>query len=448
MDVPEQKARRRRLSWIAGAGVALVLVLLVALSLAARRPPQRRGRLTDGSTVTVQAVTWGTEERVVGSPLQTLLYRLLPTPQNEWSGARAYRGGAPRTLTFWVTRQGAGSLMPTDLEATTFDEHGNESSAVQPQGLGNGLERWEFRAFPRRGRITGLRFYQRLSPNPQQSGAPGSSWARVGEITAPNPTPGPHPQWTPPPLPVTVSAGDVQVTLTRLEAGVDPESTFLSPGPAEVYCRASFDIRRHGKRTREWSTYIQSISDATGNTWNIGSTAFSEVALLFPSPPWPGEEAWKLRVQLTRNSSAKFAADELWQVDRIPIPGPGRGVPLARQATVQGVALELVGIYGMGAPMPEGFEFTGPEKIPVLLLRVQGSSPRDLARTFIRARDDRGREVRVNMTASTSDERESRELLRVEAAPDAKWFEFTYAVHRVRYVEILAPKVHGKHAHK
>ena len=133
MDVPEQKARRRRLSWIAGAGIALVLVLLVALSLAARRPPQRRVRLADGSTVTVQAVTWGTEERVVGSPLQTLLYRLLPAPRNEWSGARAYRGSGPGTLTFWVTRAGAGSLMPTDLEATVFDEHGNESSAVRPQ---------------------------------------------------------------------------------------------------------------------------------------------------------------------------------------------------------------------------------------------------------------------------------------------------------------------------
>ncbi|HTE20518.1 MAG TPA: hypothetical protein VK689_19300 [Armatimonadota bacterium] len=428
--------------WIAGSLVALAVVLAAALWFASRPATLQTVRLADGSTLRLEAVSYGAEETFLGNPLQRILYTLLPPPLKERSGAAAYRSTAPDTLTYWVTRTGNGNVSD-GIAGTVVDEAGNESPPVNGQGLGNGRERYEFKAFPRRGQSANLRLYRRRDVPAGPATVKQVGWDLLGLAPAANPVRGPHPRWSPSPLPVTARSGDLDLTVSRLSLGGNPGGSYLSRGPGEAYCSATFRLSRGGKPAIDWYPGIRSISDATGNRWSIGSSASSSVPggveQLFPSPAISGEDAWKLEVQLTRTASAAFAPRELWQVRGIPLPRKGQGIPLLRKATVNGFPVELVGIYGPGAALPPGYDFIGDEDRTALLLRSTGAVPADTSRGPIRARDERGREVLVRMAASISNGAGTQELLRVDAPPGAKSFDFTYAVHAVRYVEIVVP---------
>jgi len=411
------------------------------LALASRPAPRPRVPLADGSFLTLEAVAYGTGESVVGSGLQRFLHSVLPPGQKDRAGASVYRGVTPGRLSVWVRRPGP-QYPYGELQATLFDEHGCESPSVPVGFSGSEHERWEFPVFPRRGGTLGLRLYRRLTDTPTADPSAGAGWSRLGEISAPHPAPAAYPRWEAVPQPVP--SGELQVAVTRLETGVDPHLGAMQRGPAETYCAATLRITRGGKPAPDWSAGLHSISDATGNTWNVGHSASTtdgrSTRVTFPSCPWPDEDVWKLRLQLTRNYRASFSPRELWSVRGIPIPARGQTVPLANKATVNGAGLELVSVLGPGARLPVGFQFSGHERSPVLLLRIDEPVPDDLVRTIVTARDERGRKVQLSFAASRTDSRESRELLRIEAPPGARSLDLTYAVHSRRYVEVLARK--------
>jgi hypothetical protein len=440
-----EKARPRgRAGLLIGAFLALGLALAAAVLLLAWRPPLRKTSLADGSVVTLEAVTYGLQTRVQGSALQRLFYALLPAGRKEHAGVTVCRGSAPGVLAFWVMRDGP-ALTPTQLVGTVFDELGNESPSVYAQGLGQNRERFEFTVFPRRGRISALRLYRHLSSDVRQNS---ETWKALGEVPTRNPVGGTYRQWSAGPLPAAARTGDVAVAVKAFVIGADPGRTYMMRGPAEVYCSVTLRVTQGGKPAGYWSPSLESISDITGNLWNVGSGAYtshgSEVRILFPSCTWPGEEAWKLRVRLVRTPGAAFAPHELWQVRSIPIPPRGRSALISKAATVNGASLELVGVLGPDTRPPPGFEFAGRPQAPALLLRAREPMPRDLYRSLVRARDERGREVSVSSTASTGDRSESREVLRIDAPPGAKTLDLTYGVQRARYVEILVPKKAGQ----
>src|SRR4029450_2874193 len=105
--------------------------------------------------------------------------------------------------------------------------------------------------FPRRGRKVILRLYD------ERRGG------KIAEFSAPNPTPGPHPTWTPESFPITRREDDLAFSLTKL---ILNESYDEKAAPNYgLHYRAFFLIPRRDQSTREWAPVSVIISDATGN---------------------------------------------------------------------------------------------------------------------------------------------------------------------------------------
>jgi hypothetical protein len=437
---PLSAARRRRsapVTILALAALAFVLAAVVVLGL--RAPTAPSVRLSDGSTVSLEAVTFGAEQRLGGGPLQRMLYSLLRSWPPDRFGVSVYRGSAPGVLAYWTRRKGQQHGLDS-FQATVFDELGNESPASWAQGLGSGTERYEFRAFPRRGRIAGLRFYLRRVSKVGPHNAEQYAWEKLGEIRAPNPLPPAAARWSPPPLPASAGRGETRVTLTQLQIGVRPDHASLLRGPAEEYCEARLRLGETGPPP-PWSASIVEVSDASGNTWPVTSSASDtrngEVTILFPACPWPSEEAWKLRLRLLRTAQAVFGPDELWEVRGIPLPAAGKQVALVRRKTLQGTALELVAIRGKGAAPPGNLIFW---PSPTLRLARTGAIGREVYHQVIRSTDERGRPVEIHEVASTGDSKGTTEVLEVKAPPRSRSVNLTFAVQKPRFVDLLVPK--------
>src|SRR4029077_16716963 len=90
-----------------------------------------------------------------------------------------------------------------DGQENDFDPVGNKMAGVEE---GNGRKYWvgEIPVFPRRGKEVHLRLL--------------ANEKTVAEFKISNPAPGPHPTWTPRPLPASVTANGLEVTLDRFLA--------------------------------------------------------------------------------------------------------------------------------------------------------------------------------------------------------------------------------------
>ncbi|MFN3651412.1 MAG: hypothetical protein ACK47B_17690 [Armatimonadota bacterium] len=442
---PTDEVRVRPRGWsrrvVGGLGCAAgLLVLVVAgLALAGGGPVSQPVRLANGETVTLEAVTVGTQPYVSGTPWQRVLHGLLPGSLKQRSGARTYQASDPRMVTFWVRRASVASPgQPASLQAMPFDEHGCTGPLVFGQGLGESLERYELRALPRRGERVGLRFGRTVDPS-----RPDSKWEVLGEISTPNPIPRPLPVWPPTRTPVTGTADRLSVQMLELKAGVDPGELNLNPGPEMVYWSARYRIFEDGKPTRAWSGSPSEMEDATGNQWYSGSVGYSEEpdvrVLHFTNPRWRDESSLKVGFSLYRTPEARFTPAETWSVKRIPIPTGDSVVTLGRSATVNGLPLGLVAIYGPQAKLPQNLPFGGGEGQVRLVMRGAGAPPPLCMEMVRRATDNTGREVRLQNTAMTSNGQERQMLYRVDAPAGATHFDLEYVVHYGKKVEMTVP---------
>lgn len=423
--------RRLPRGLVVAAGLLLPAAALVGVVPLLLQPPsQPEIRLWNGVSIQVRAVTFGRETRVVGSPLQQFLYLVLPAGEKERSGAVAFTGNTPGALTFWTVLRAPNS-MSMGLHAAVLDEQGNASPSQWTSFSTDTPTACEFAAFPRRGREVRLCLYHPMSGTADR-------WETLGMASLPNPATGAFPQWNPPPLPATAHAGSLAVTLSRLERDENPGDLI----PAYARCRARYRLTERGKPSANWTALLTDISDATGNTWAVD---YADTATptgpdsVFMAPQAPGERAWKLRFRLARTPTASYAASEVWEVPEVPVPAPGVALPLGKKATVQGMPLELVGVYGPGARLPAGFRFGKPYRTPVLLLRIRNPSARGLLHSLLPIRDDRGRALHLGMAIDSGDGDERHVIYRIDSPPGVRRFTFRYAVQPVRYVEITAP---------
>ncbi len=152
-----------------------------------------------------------------------------------------------------------------------------------------------------------------------------------GEFLITNPAPLVVENWTPEPLPVTKSDGDLEVTLSNLVAGAPSpyrqgEHPALSD-PANQCVHLKFDFRQNGQPTTNWSSRSVATSDATGNRVRgvISSYPLDGVHPIYPDrihpsfPPvidgyfyrpglWPDQSPWKVRLEFIRRSN--FSEEE------------------------------------------------------------------------------------------------------------------------------------------
>ena len=436
---PRQWSRRGKLFLVAVS--ALVLVGIIGL-LSARPAPSQGVRFPDGSVVSLEAVTFGVEQKTTGTLLQRLLRAIAPNQLKGVTGAREYEGSAPGELTFWTWHV----LSPAQLTAPSHtqvvavpqDEAGNFGARVDGQGVGDYTERYACSSFPRRGRTIRLQFFERVDA----AGGGDPTWKPLGEFTVPNPSPGGYPVWSAPALPVKASAAGVELELAEFTAGVHPKDTWLSPGPGEGYFLAKYRLRERGQPTEAWTAELRSFQDATGNSWSIHSSGTTTKGggayeAFFTGPITPDEAALQAQAYLWPTAKGPIPSQDRWAIRNIPLPAKGRTVALLRRQEVHGVPLELTAIYGAGAKLPVGF--VTPDHRPRVLLRSPASMPDDLRSLLVSAVDDRGRTVDLHFDASSSDGTRKLEVFSVDAPPGARSLHLVYAIVRRRGLSLRVP---------
>lgn len=161
----------------------------------------------------------------------------------------------------------------------------------------------EVAAFPRRGKELRLRLM--------------SGEKAVAEFKIRNPCPGPHPVWKANPLPLTVTNKGLEITLEKFTADSVRRRT-----------RCVFRVRENGTESTGWLPAGFEISDATGNHWkpinDKPQSTNSCVLGSFLGALWPGEEAWKVRVQF--KAAGKQATNQTpFSVEFLAKPEQGRG---------------------------------------------------------------------------------------------------------------------------
>jgi hypothetical protein len=158
-----------------------------------------------------------------------------------------------------------------------------------------------------------------------------------GEFILTNPVPGMFAQWMTKPLPDTEFDGDLEVTLTKLVAGVPmPHYQGSTNGPANdpahQCVHLNFDFRQNGQSTTNWEAWPVQTTDASGN-WSRGLIYGYPTNGVFTKNPlnwvldgdyfqpglWP-DQPWKVRLEFIQRSG--FSDDEMVTFTNIPVkPG-------------------------------------------------------------------------------------------------------------------------------
>ena len=406
--------------------LALFALLLLGVLVAIFRPSGGESightvTFSDGSTMTLKAVTYGTQHRYFGGGWEQRLLSLLP--QNLASRLASQKGtlmiGRP-SIAFWFERVGTG---PTtrDPQLILFDASGfgisGSPSMMRKGGAGKWIEGWAFESWPRRERTFTLRVYEQGKQYPDATS--------IGEFTIRNPTPGKYPVWTAPEPPLTAREGELAVALFDLTAGVGRGANKWKPAPNPTVSqtRAGFRIEQNGQPTTEWAIASVEATDATSNVifgiWGHSQERDAEYVELQPHL-WPAEGAWKMRVGLSRRSD--FVASELWTLRGVPLSGATLPSLVATRTNLQGAALQYVGrMRWSGVNDAQQFKF-----------RTTLGRP-DYRLTLVRALDDNGREAEeVGSFESTGEWG-----FALRAQTNATSLDLTVALHQTRYVEFL-----------
>jgi hypothetical protein len=238
-----------------------------------------------------------------------------------------------------------------------------------------------------------------------------------------NPAPRTIAQWTPEPLPATKSAGDLEVTLTKLIAGTPVpyrEGSRRAPtsDPVNQCIHLDFNFRVNGQATTNWGAWPVQTTDASGN-WSRGlilaypknGVSPSYPDRIHPSfPPendgyyfqpglWP-VEPWKVRLEFIQRSG--FSDDEMVTFTNLRVRSGSQqdaddewtwdasktNFNFVAKATVNGVHLQLLPplLVVNGAQSSE-------KEITIIIGAGPGFKPQGMNLTVVAATDDQGREL-------------------------------------------------------
>jgi hypothetical protein len=277
------------------------------------------------------------------------------------------------------------------------DENGNQFDPIANSGVGlvdNTARRFwtrEAPVFPRRGKEVRLRV---------MSNGNGTD-KLLAEFKIPNPAPGPYPIWTPSPLPASSSKDGLEATLAKFAAiQTSPEISAKHERYSRTEC--DFTFRENDRQTVDWTPVVFEVSDATGNHWRawpcnpVGGTDPGHVRAAFDGALWPGESAWKLRVEFKR--TANFPASELLRIPKIRLPDTNEVLEPHTPYERNGVNIELAAVVGADVPQDN----RRPALVNVRRTRgcmsvVLRGPVISLGRrmTFVSATDEQGRDVKL-----------------------------------------------------
>ena len=433
-------------------GVSILLIIGTAVSSLWLSRNRHYSIREDKPFVRLVSVAVGTNFscRLNRSPpwIQTPL-RLLPASLGSFfdawfgmgSGALSlvsYRG-ATNVAVFTANQQRSGGGGPEALIA--FDSQGNSFMAAHGGGsIGSddgrwsrSIKGWVLQAFPRRTRTLGLRFVG--------VGSDHKTWQPLAEFYIRNPLFGNYPVWVAEPVPVTKVDGDLRVTLTALQTGISLEDPSRAAQTNETAAtRAIFQVQQAGQPNTSWRPKMIEVSDATGNRWSPFIPAESHKQMgnladvMFVGALWPGEAAWRLRVEFSHETD--FEPAELWTVRGLRVPQAGEILDLENTTTNQSRRLSLVAFTGADADQPGSFRWLMQKGEPRLSIRSEPALE-GWRLSLIRAVDDHRREVEVEPSQDwgwSGDEK----VFGLKLKPDASSVDCIFALHKSRFVEFLA----------
>lgn len=215
----------------------------------------------------------------------------------------------------------------------------------------------------------------------------------VGAVRVKNPYPGPFPEWTADPLPITRTNGPVALTLLACEVAGQPAWRYLKPQWRVV----ATDPRWAGARAG-----FATVADATGNQGSLLST---------------NEPVWRVNTAVHRERWENFLPEEIARFDGLAVPARGGSVVIGQTQHLAGATLRLRAVadsgrlyftndvFGVLVPGSQGqrghgsstdgstrVEYWGSDR-PWLLLETHGIGWDD--KILFRLRDQAGREIKL-----------------------------------------------------
>jgi hypothetical protein len=407
--------------------VLLVVPLGLVLWLFLSAPPRQSVKLPDGSVLTLRDVTYGKQHRHVFGGVAQKLYALIPA---RLTGGAANIGVLTETnaaLAFWLTRD-ALPPQPDSLFYMLEDASGSvagshwyvyKSGIPYPhEGIGLGFRNW-----PRRDSHLRLAIYQMALRD--------ESLTRLATFTVANPAPRKHPVWKAAQLPVSTRVDDYDFALHKLLFGVDSDGVY-QPFTNAVASRALavFRATKNGRPSRSWAPASIAISDATGNTAEVGSWGMTsrdgQYRMTFHSVLWPAEP-WKLRVELSRADN--YSSDELVHLPPIALPKEFLAAKTTNTFAVNvstnwhEVPLTVMALEGKSR------NFSGPG----IRLRC-GTLPPDHRLTLVKMEDDQKRNLSGGGSGSDNNEYTYSLKLHTNSAV----LHLTIAIHKSVFAEFVA----------
>jgi len=321
------------------------------------------------------------------------------------------------------------------LRLIVADEQGQEFDPAAHSNTGSdGYWVAEVPAFPRRGKELRLRV--------------ASNTNILAEFRIPNPAPGPHPQWKAKPLPVSVQDGDLEASLVSFQAKSAGDQTFKAPG-AYPRTECVFKFREQGQETSVWTPVSFEVSDATGNHWNawpnpeFAGITGTEVRSGFLGALWPGEGAWKLKVEFKR--TANFPQSELLHIEHLPAPGPEQLLEPRAQYQVNGAMIEVAAIIGKDVVWDRVYQLNPNRKRGCVTILLTGRIlSQDRRLNFQEAQDEHGRTLKLASPLNEPGKLAGQGAdllpysLNFEVGNDTEELNVRVAVSQSRFLEFLA----------
>jgi len=463
---PGQSPKKRSAIWLIVGALGLFVFLTLLMAVAAlmqsapplKVPGAQKVVLDDGTELYVQ-VTYGETHYWVGeiqttSIAERLFRRTRTLVDTRSNGREAYM--------IWLTGLDPATGRPADLTwwkySSVVDQYGDEVRDTDPH-----RRRWHVTGHGISGSESSTKrpvepltepatVYLLSSRFPTFHTNKASYTLRLhdteGKIVARVNLPVQHSMpkltWTPDPLPVTKSKGDLGVTLTGVDYALrEPRD---DEGRTAIRVRPQFEATWNGKPF-SW-TYSCEVYDSMGNHDDMSNVHLS-----------PHADAWKLQMRIRRMEIAEFAPEEQWQAPEIALPPSGKHQQVTAQGSVKGAGVTIRTIAGSGKvayDLPGAGSSSGSSgsfgidggriqydvdinrRNTLTQIEVDAGAPH-LAidaklqagqRLIVRAVDDQGRQVQTRVR-----DYGGIYIVFLAAAADAKSVQPTFIVHREELVE-------------
>ena len=166
-------------------------------------------------------------------------------------------------------------------------------------------------------------------------------------------------------LPVTLTDGDLKATIKEL-AIVPPLGERDADDPHDsIWTRVSLKLDWGGPPPRDWAISRITVFDAQGRKYSPMRHSGSNYRtgdgyVFFSGPMWDMTQPWRVRLEFARHFPNTgdfrkvYEPHELLVVERVPVPKVGEVLKDGRSAEQDGAKLQLIGVAGANAEMPDG----------------------------------------------------------------------------------------------